>query len=203
VMICGGGKGIFKVIITVAVGAALFGALQSAFPQFFAAYQTRAQGTEEISHHLEIKQRVIGGLLDWAQGSANAPASFFGYGLGVMSNGSEKLSAYAAQWRNSGFWTETDQATTFFEGGWYLVLVWYGFRFWVIFHCLALVFKLRRVEFRMMACFAWGYILVVGVTGTLAIQPPMAIWWWLAVGLVVCLSQFDSAATMRKAYFAR
>jgi hypothetical protein len=114
-----------------------------------------------------------------------------GYGLGVMSNGSDKLSDYAARWRGGGFWTETDQATTFFEGGWYLVLVWYGFRFWVIFHSIALVLRLRSLEFRIAACFAWGFIFIIGVTGTLAIQPPLAIWWWLAVGLITCLSRFD------------
>jgi hypothetical protein len=138
-----------------------------------------------------MEKRIQGGLLEWTDGTLEAPPSLFGYGLGVMSNGSDKLSAYAAQWRSSGFWTETDQATTFFEGGWYLVLVWYGFRFWVIGKCLVLVLKLRNLEFRLMACFAWGFILIIGVTGTLAIQPPMAIWWWLAVGLISCLGHFD------------
>jgi hypothetical protein len=78
------------------------------------------EGASEASHTIEMEKRIESGLLDWTDGSAQAPPSLFGYGLGVMSNGSEKLSPYAAKWRSDN-WTETDQATTFFEGGWYLV----------------------------------------------------------------------------------
>jgi hypothetical protein len=52
--------------------------------------------------------------------------------------------------------------------------------------------KLRLLEFRLAACFALGYLLITGLVGTLAIQPSLQIWWWLAVGLITCLAHFDS-----------
>ena len=187
----GGLQAVSKVIIPLITGIALYGLIQSQYPELFAAYQARVSGTQEASHTIEVKNRILNGLLDWTEGTVEAPPSLFGYGLGVMSNGSDKLSDYAAEWRYGGYWTETDQATTFFEGGWYLVIIWYGFRLWIIIHTLATVLKLRRLEFRIAACFAWGFVLVIGVAGTLAIQPTQAIWWWLAVGLIFCLRQFD------------
>ena len=186
--VCGGPKAVLKILIPVGVGIALLGLIQTVYPEFFAAYNSR---TSEASHNAELAERIQHGLLGWTDGWENAPPSLLGYGLGVMSNGSDKLSAYAAQWRASGFWTETDQATTFFEGGWYLVLVWYGFRFWIVFRTLTLVLRLRRMDFRIAACFAWGFIAIIGLTGTLALQPQEAIWWWLAVGFIPCLSGFD------------
>jgi hypothetical protein len=201
-IICGGLRAISKMIIPVVCGIALLALIQSQYPEFFAAYQARVSGTGEASHTIEMKKRILSGLLDWTDGTVEAPPSLFGYGLGVMSNGSDKLSNYAADWRRNGYWTETDQATTFFEGGWYLVFVWYGLRFWVIISSLALVTKLRRLEFRIVACFVWGYILVIGVTGVLAIQPAVAIWWWLAVGLITCLGHFDRVQRKNKQTFA-
>jgi len=190
-VILGRTKGAGQVIVALVVGAVLLGVLRTQHPEFFAAYETRVEGTSESSHLVEITKRVQSGLLDWTSGWDDAPPSLLGYGLGVMSNGSEKLSSYAAGWRNSGFWTETDQGTTFFEGGWYLVAIWYGFRFWVILETLLMVLKLRSSDARIAAGFAWGFILVIGVTGTLAIQPPLAIWWWLAVGLILCLRRLE------------
>jgi hypothetical protein len=185
------GSVVTKAIVPVIAGILLLSMMQVYFPEFFGAYEARVASTEEKSHNIEIEKRVETSLLDWTHGSTEAPPSFLGYGLGVMSNGSDKLSAYAAKWRGDGFWTETDQATTFFEGGWYLIFVWYGFRLWVIAHTLMLVFKIYSMDFRLIACFAWGFIFIIGITGTLGIQPPEAIWWWLAVGLVICLQGFD------------
>lgn len=190
-VILGKGKGVIQVVAAVIVGALLLGGLRAVRPEFFAAYETRVEGTSESSHFVEITKRIQSGLLDWTNGWDDAPPSLFGYGLGVMSNGSEKLSAYASGWRSSGFWTETDQGTTFFEGGWYLMAIWYGFRFWIIFETLLMVLKLRSGDFRIAAGFVWAFILVIGVTGTLSIQPPLAIWWWLAVGLIACLRRFE------------
>jgi hypothetical protein len=189
--VCCGVNAFTRVVVPVMVGIALLGLLSAQFPQFFEAYQARIVGTSEASHNVEVEKRLESGLLDWTGGSTEAPPSLFGYGLGVMSNGSDKLSAYAARWRSSGFWTETDQASTFFEGGWYLIFVWYGFRFWIILHTLATVLKIRFLEFRFVACFAWGFVFIIGIMGTLGIQPPLAIWWWLAVGLITCLGHFD------------
>ena len=190
-VILGRSKGAIYVIMALAVGGGVIGVLRTQHPEFFAAYETRVEGTSESSHLVEITKRVQSGLLDWTGGWDDAPTSLLGYGLGVMSNGSEKLSSYADGWRNTGFWTETDQGTTFFEGGWYLIAVWYGFRFWIILKTLKMVLKLRSADSRIAAGFAWGFILVIGVTGTLAIQPPLAIWWWLAIGLISCLHRFE------------
>ncbi len=187
----GGSRAMSKIIIPLIMGIALYSLIQAQYPEFFAAYQARVTGTGEASHSIEMKKRILNGLLDWTDGTVEAPPSLFGYGLGVMSNGSDKFSNYAADWRNGGYWTETDQATTFFEGGWYLIIVWYGFRLWIIIHTLATVLNLYRLEFRIAACFAWGYIFIMGMTGTLAIQPTIAFWWWLAVGLIFCLRCFD------------
>jgi hypothetical protein len=194
-----GVKALVKLSALGGLGIVLLGVMQSQHPEFFAAYQARVDGSGgEEAHTIEMENRIENGLLGWIDGSRRAPPSIFGYGLGVMSNGSDKLSAYAAEWRSNGFWTETDQATTFFEGGWYLVFVWYGFRFWVIIYSVALVRKLECLELRLVACFAAGFILVTGVVGTLAIQPSLAIWWWLAVGLISCIANFDRAQLAKK-----
>jgi hypothetical protein len=186
-----GKKAIVNLLVFALIGGVLLVVIRSQHPEFFGAYDVRSAGNEEASHKTEIEQRIASGLLQWTGGAANAPPSLLGYGLGVMSNGSDKVSEYASGWRSTGYWTETDQATTLFEGGWYLVFVWYGFRLWVIVFSLGLALKMRQLESRFTACFAMGFIVIIGITGTLAIQPPLAIWWWLAVGLVTCLFHFD------------
>jgi hypothetical protein len=186
-----GAKGLIKVMALAVLGIVLLAVIQSQSPDFFAAYQARVDGTTESSHAIEIEKRIEQSLLGWTENATLSFSGILGNGLGVMSNGSDKFSAYAASWRRAGNWTETDQATTLFEGGSYLILVWYGFRFWIIIHCLTVILKLRHLEFRLVACFAWGFIFIIGVTGTLAIQPPLAIWWWLAIGLVTCLRSIE------------
>lgn len=193
IIIVGEWRAIQKLFLPIVAGAILLGVSRSHFPEFFAAYNARVENSMEETHSIEIQNRVKGSLLGWTEGTENARPNLFGYGLGVMSNGSDRFSRYAASWRSSGFWTETDQATTLFEGGWYLVVVWYGFRLWIIWLCVETMFKLRGVNLKITACFACGFIIVQGVMGTLAIQPPLAIWWWLAVGLVACLKRFDIA----------
>jgi hypothetical protein len=185
-----GAKALPKLIFLGVVGGILLVVMQAQYPEFFAAYQARATGTAEASHEAEIQNRVQNDLFGWTKGTAISPPTLFGYGLGVMSNGPEKFSAYAASWRG-GFWTESDQATTLFEGGWYLVLVWNGLRLWVIIYSLKQVLKINDLEIRLAACFPLGFVIVMGVVGTLAIQPPLAIYWWLAVGIVTWLSYLD------------
>jgi hypothetical protein len=186
-----GARALIKVLVIAGLGMVLVGLLQSECPEFFAAYKARVDGTGEASHTIEMEKRIEGSLLGWTQGALSSDASLLGNGLGVMSNGSDKISLYAATLRSGGNWTETDAATTYYEGGWYLMFVWYGFRLWVIVHSVAQVRKLHLLEFRLVACCAAGFVLIIGVTGTLAIQPPLAIWWWLAVGLITCLVHFD------------
>ncbi|HEY3855124.1 MAG TPA: hypothetical protein VGO67_12085 [Verrucomicrobiae bacterium] len=193
-----GKRAVANLLVFAALGAVIITGVRSLHPEFFAAYEARSAGSEEVSHRREIEERVKSGLLGWISGTENAPPTLFGYGLGVMTNGSQKLSSYAASWRASGFWTESDQLSTLFEGGWYLVLIWYGFRAWTVIYCFGLLLKIRSLKLRGVACLALGFIIVIGAVGTLGMQPPLAIWWWLAVGLVACLSHFDRVQSQEK-----
>jgi hypothetical protein len=151
---------------------------QYVFPEAFAAYSEREQG-QLIGASTEIQNRIADSLFNWTRSISTTP--FFGYGLGIMSNGSEMVSNYAFTVRAYS-WTETDFATTLFEGGFYLMIVWYGFRFFVIYQTLRRFLAMRGDELALPGAFCVGFIAIIGFNGTLAIQPPIAIWWWLAVG---------------------
>ena len=159
--------------------------MEHLFPSAFTAYRAREEG-QVIGFSTEVRERTLGSMFDWAP-ITRAPPSFLGYGLGVMSNGSETLSHYAADWRSGGAWTETDFATTLFEGGIYLMIVWYGFRYFVIYHTLRRFLGGVKGDLAISAAFCLGYVMVIGFTGTLGIQPPVAIWWWLGVGTSLVL----------------
>jgi hypothetical protein len=191
-LVRGGSRAMLPILGLMVIGVISLLVAREQFPEFFAAYDERSRDREGESHTENVIQRVSSGMLDWVGGSWWAPATFFGYGLGVMSNGSERVSSYAAEWREGGFWTETDQATVLFEGGYYLIVLWYGFRLWVIWLSLSWVMAMRQPRLILPAAFAAGLVVVMGVVGTLSIQPPQAIWWWLAVGTIGCLHQFDA-----------
>jgi hypothetical protein len=187
-----GSRAFVPVVGMLAIGAVSLLVAREQFPEFFAAYDERSRDRDGESHTEQIVGRVTSGLFDWVGGTWWAPASLIGYGLGVMSNGADRVSTYAASWRDGGFWTETDQATVLFEGGYYLVMLWYGFRLWILGQTLAWLFSMRQPRLVLPAAFAGGFVLVMGIVGTLSIQPPQAIWWWLAVGAVGCLKHFDA-----------
>ncbi len=171
--------------------------VKAVFPDAFAAYDARSAGSAEQSHTKEMSERVIGVLTGWTSGIQGAPPTLFGYGLGVMSNGSEKLSQYAASWRRGGRWTETDLATTLFEGGYYLIVIWIGFRIMVLGVLFLLYLQGKLSTFYLPATFCLAYLLVVGPIATLSIQPPQAIWFWLATGvLIAVLSRGDRPRTL-------
>jgi hypothetical protein len=173
--------------------------LRDNYPEFFAAYDARSEAVGDVSHIEQMVDRISTGLFGWVGGlPPRAPASLTGYGLGVMSNGSDRISEYAASWRRDGFWTETDQSTTLFEGGFYLVVIWYGLRLLMIARVLGWAMQIRSIRFLLPATFAAGFVAVIGLIGTLSIQPPVAIWWWLAVGSVACLHAFDVRENSRK-----
>jgi hypothetical protein len=167
--------------IIVIVGALLLtlAVTQYVFPDAFAAYSEREQG-QLIGASTEIQDRISDSLFNWTRSISSTP--FLGYGLGIMSNGSELVSSYASATRAYS-WTETDFATTLFEGGLYLMIVWYGFRFFVIYQMLRRFLTMRGDELALPGAFCIGFIAIIGFNGTLAIQPPIAIWWWLAVGV--------------------
>lgn len=174
-------RDVFKIAL---VALVLFLALQGVrhfMPQALAAYSARENG-HLIGISEEIRSRVWNSFVDlWGAGSTN---TFLGHGLGVMSNGADVFSYYAGVWRTR-LWTETDASTTMFEGGYYLMLVWYGFRFFVVIHTLRHFFTEVKREYSTAMAFCQAFVAISGMLGTLALQPPIAIWWWLGVGTLM------------------
>jgi O-antigen ligase len=158
-------------------------AFQAFFPSLMRTYSVREQG-HVFGVSDEIVTRVYQSFFNWMSDASTTP--FFGNGLGIMSNGSDAISPYSRTFRLSG-WTETDFATTLFEGGPYLIFVWYAFRFYILFETTRrFLFQTSR-ELFLPGAFCQAYVILVGMTGTLGIQPPIAIWWWLSVGLSIIL----------------
>ena len=148
------------------------------FPNATAAYSARESG-HLIGISLEIRGRVFDSFFGIQK--LASMQTFLGNGLGVMSNGSDSISNYAAIWR-ANFWTETDFGTTLFEGGYYLVIVWYGFRAFVVLKTLKHFLADITPEFSVPLAFCEAFVIIGGVLDTLALQPPVAIWWWMGVG---------------------
>lgn len=46
--------------------------------------------------------------------------------------------------------------------------------------------------------FLLANVIINGVLGTLAIQPPVAIWWWLSVGAIGVIYNFDKSIRISK-----
>lgn len=184
-----------KGILVGAIAALGLVVLSAAKPEFFAAYTARSQGTETMSHADEVESRVLGGFVDWVGWFENQKLSSFllGNGLGVMSNGSDQISPYAKEIRSSGFWTESDIASTFWEGGLYLAVIWYGFRLAVILFSIEIWRTLKKTSYALASSFLLSYIIITGIIGTLGIQPPVAIWWFLCIGALITIKNFDSA----------
>ncbi len=187
----GNGKASASFLGTLVVGAVVYFAVKNYFPEAFQAYEARSSGVGERSQENEMKSRMNYALFDWMTGIEGAPASAFGYGLGVMSNGSGLVSQYAADWRNKGIWGEADLPNTLFEGGWYLVFVWMGFRFFAIGFTLQRVMSLRDPQLVTAGCLAAAYVVLEGIIATLAVQPPLSIWFWIAVGTTLVLEHLD------------
>lgn len=160
-------------------------------PEFFAAYEQRSDDNSGGS--AAVADRVVFGFLGWTKwfNEQEFIETFLGNGLGVMSNGSQKISSYAEQ-RRLDFWTETDLATTAWEGGVYLIFVWYLFRLTIIFYCFKLWKSLVNDSYRSAGAFIFAFILINGVMGTLSLQPPIAIWLWLMVGAMITIKSFDT-----------
>ena len=36
-----------------------------------------------------------------------------------------------------------------------------------------------------------AYIIIQGCSAPFAIQPPLSIWWWLAIGIIIAINRFD------------
>lgn len=170
-----------KLVLPVLLFLLVFPLIKIWKPEYFAAYTERSSG----SNNDGILDRVIEPFVQLTN------SSFLGHGLGVMTNGSDKVSSYAASIRNSGFWTETDFSTIVWEGGLYLTVVWYGFRLFVIFSAFRILLSIKDKNFYSAGAFLFAYILVQGLIGTLTIQPPIAIYFWFCFGALICIQKFD------------
>ncbi|MBC7846289.1 MAG: hypothetical protein H7Y10_07335 [Flavobacterium sp.] len=170
-----------KIIIPVLLFLFVFPIIKIWKPEYFAAYTERSSGTNNDG----ILDRVLEPFVQLTS------SSYFGHGLGVMTNGSDQVSSYAASIRNSGFWTETDFSTIVWEGGLYLTVVWYGFRLFVIFTAFRILLSIKNKDFYSAAAFLFAYVLVQGLIGTLTIQPPIAIYFWFCFGAIICIQKFD------------
>ncbi|MFA9191515.1 hypothetical protein AAGV28_09050 [Flavobacterium sp. FZUC8N2.13] len=170
-----------KTIIPILIFLFVFPLIQIWKPEYFAAYTERSSGNKNEG----ILDRVLEPFIQLKS------SSFLGHGLGVMTNGSDKISSYAASIRNAGFWTETDFSTIVWEGGLYLIVIWYGFRLFVIFTSFRILLSIKDNNFYSAGAFLFAYILVQGLIGTLTIQPPIAIYFWICFGALICIQKFD------------
>jgi hypothetical protein len=171
--------------VWIAAGIAVFVVVfQFLFPDLMATYTVREKG-HAFGVSNEIQGRVFDAFFGWTRHLGEVP--FFGNGLGLMSNGSQTLSDYSKNFRIASGWTETDFATTLVEGGPYLMLIWYAFRYYIIFQTTRRFLFQTSKDLFLPAAFCQAYVILVGLTGTLGIQPPIAIWWWMSVGLSTIL----------------
>ena len=183
-----------KMAIPLVFGLLLIMVLPQIKPEYFAAYEKRSSGNYGQTNTEEIFGRVLGSFTGGTEMIFDSSFydMLFGNGIGVMSNGSEKLSEYASTVKTS--WTETDFATSAWEGGIYLVILWYGFRISLILFCFKLWWSLGSIKESNAIVFLLAFVIIIGLTGTLSLQPPLAIWWYLAIGMIVLISyRFNSS----------
>lgn len=178
-----------RAVFFVVVALLSFSLMRAVFPQFFAAYEVRSAGSEDVSHSDEIGDRLEGNLTSWTEWLFEKEPIhlLFGSGLGVMSNGVDRISSYAYNIRKTGFWTESDMASAAWEGGLYFVVLWYSFRLWIIYFCYRMWKQIRDTNYSMASAFILGYIVVTGCFGTITTQAPLAIWFWMSVGCMMAI----------------
>jgi hypothetical protein len=178
-----------RLIFIGAIAATCTAILADFLPQTLAGYSARSAGELGYSHNQEMFDRISNMLVGWI---SEVDATVFGHGLGTMSNGVEQISHAAAQIRGGGFWTENDLANTYYEGGWYWLVMWMGMRLFVIIDAVQVARSVRTSRMVMLSAALTGYIIVQGLMGTLGIQPPVAIWFWMAVGLNYAVAMQDT-----------
>jgi hypothetical protein len=183
------GKGVLLLVVFLVS----FTLIQTIKPEFFAAYNKRTENSSDYSSSEEFTNRVKGSVFNWTSWifDLDFKSSVFGRGLAVMSNGSDKVSSYADSIRSQHIWTETDMATTIWEGGFYLLIVWYGLRIAIVFMCFRIWRSLREKKYVFAVSFILAIVIINGFYGTLSIQPPLALWWWMSVGCIIAIKGFD------------
>lgn len=182
-------SGLKKMIPMILVLLFVFPVIKVWKPEYFAVYEERSSGNKNddvLVRTLEPFTSAIEQLSD-----KTPYEMLFGSGLGVMANGVQNISSYASSVRSE-FWTETDFSTIVWEGGVYLIFIWYGFRLFIIFYCFKIWHSIKNKHYSNSAAFLVAYIVVIGLTGTLSIQPPLAIYFWISFGALICVQKFDA-----------
>lgn len=163
-------------------------------PEAFEAYEARA-GDNVIVDEEEISKRADHILTGWWKVYKYQNPGVFGFGVGVMSNGVQNFSPYAASIRDR-VWGETDLANIVLEGGVYFVFIWMLTRISIVIVCFSIFQSISHSKLIYAASFSMGYIIFNGLTQTLGTQPPLAIWWWLSIGLLIHLKRFEVYQTV-------
>jgi hypothetical protein len=189
------GKMVSKGILIIGLMVLALGVIRGVKPEFFAAYDERSSGSEDGSQAAEMQSRVTGGFLGWTEWAFDQDiiAIMFGNGVGLMSNGSEKISQYAYDLKNeeSAISTESDFDSTIYEGGIYLAIVWYVFRIWIIVFCVGIWQKMRRKEWAVVVSFLLSYVIFNASLGVIGKNPPANIWLFLVIGSIIVIKNYN------------
>lgn len=179
----------------IAIGAlfATLSVLRAVNPDSFAAFDARSTSSESYSQSKDFQGRFETNFYGWVKffDEQDLLADVFGNGLGVMSNGSEKISSYAHNVIASGSITEQDMETTVWEGGVYLLLVFFSFRIAVILFCFKVLSSIKGRVLISAAAFLIGLVVISGLISMISRQPPAAIWWWLAIGGIITIGNYS------------
>lgn len=175
--------GIFTLLALIIVNVLL--------PDVVRTYSKRFESRDISEQTVSVANRVSESLTSWQLQMGEYKPSLLGYGLGTMSNGVQNISPYAARVRND-VWGESDLRNIMLEGGYYLLVVWIGFRVAVIALCVWAFLQLGKARSIFPAAFALGHVIVIGLTATLGTQPPWALWWWLSVAWVITINRIES-----------
>jgi hypothetical protein len=197
-LISGKGAAFRRFILLGATALAALLVTQWLFPSAFGAYEARTgEGTFSEEHSEEMTDRLTHALFGWTHFAEKAEAGLFGHGLGIMSNGVQNVSSYAARMRNTYGWGEVDISNTVFEGGYYLVFVWLGFRVAVVLFCFATLKRISSKGLLIPTSLLFGFVTFNGLLGTLGVQPPLYLWWSIAVGAIILFAETETL--MRRA----
>lgn len=178
-----------KSIIPIVVFLLLLPFIKLYNPDAFLAFEARNSSAAQKEEMVNRVFDPFSDALSFAFEKETVPM-LFGEGLGVMTNGADKVSGYAKKIR-ARMWTESDFRTIVWEGGLYLVFTWYFFRIFVILWAFKIWASIKDINNSLGAGFLLAFIILQGLTGTLTLQPPLAIYFWTCFGALLCIQQFD------------
>lgn len=192
------GKVLTRAVSMILLGVAMISVLKMVKPEYFLVYELRSEGEEKYAEsnggESDFQRRVTSGLFKWVDwfDEQEAVQMLFGNGIGVTSNGSEKISKYAAVARKTAS-VEGEMESVVWEGGIYLFLIWTGMKIYVNIACFKVFNSMKSGILSIGVAFLLGYIAVTGVFGYLSKQPPISIYFWLSVGCVMTMIRYQKA----------